>query len=176
MSSCLCHTLRGLKTPVNNHHVLKSSVLPSEGVPPKGCCQSVGWSYKSHKCKAVLVYCSAIIEKCCFYQLTSTLTTAATEEHQACGQIEIMSKTGPVLNVSPLRFSMDKLLWSCNNIIYISLPCFIKIHCHRLLLAKWIICTEFAHYSTQIGVDLQLKCCGRTTFWSGQWHNNLHTI
>lgn len=98
MSSCWCHTFTGLKT-------------PSEGLPPNGGYQSVGWRYKSHKCKAVLVYCSAIIEECCFNQLTSTLTTAATEEHQACGQIEIMSKTGhgSVLNISPLLFSVDML-------------------------------------------------------------------
>ena len=59
----------------------------------------------SHKCRA------AITEEFSFHQLTSTLTTAASEEHQACGQIEIKSKTGhgPVLHISPPLFSMDVL-------------------------------------------------------------------
>lgn len=42
----------------------------------------------------------------CYYrrmQLTSSWTTAATEKHQACGQIEIMSKIDrdPVLDIRP---------------------------------------------------------------------------
>ena len=68
----------------------------------RGC----GWSCKSNECKDVSGYCSAVTEECCFYQLTSILNSAATEQHQACGQKEIKSKTGLdlVLNLGPLLF------------------------------------------------------------------------
>lgn len=89
-----------------NHHNLKSIVLASEGLALNRGYTSGDWSCESHKCKAVLGWSSAVTDECCFYWLTSTLTAAATEEHQACGQIEIMSKTGhgPVLNFSPILF------------------------------------------------------------------------
>lgn len=62
-----------------------------------------GGSHRSHECISILLRCSAITEECCFDQLTSTLTAAASQEPPACGQTEILSRagSGPALNIGP---------------------------------------------------------------------------
>lgn len=124
-SSDWSHALRKLQTSLSRQHFLKSIILP-EGF------FKVLVEVIRVMSEIVFAYCSAIIEECCFYQLTSTFNHCSLRGASSSWSNRDYVKNRSCFSAQQ-QSSFLEYLCTCNNITYIPPPCFIAINSYYAL-------------------------------------------